>query len=45
MQPCQVSCRQKESTVNYMKTRIELKQMGKQLSTKTEIQSFGRVFF
>ena len=28
-----------------MKTRMDLKLAGKQLSTKTEIQSFGRVLF
>ena len=31
--------------MNYMEMRIDLNLVGKQLSTKTGIQSFGRVLF
>ena len=40
---CQGSRSEKQFTENYQKTKIELE--GKQLSTKTEIESFRRLFF
>ena len=43
-QPCQVFGSKEEFTENYMKTRTGLKLAGKQLSTKTEIQSFLECF-